>query len=496
MIEIIFGTNIVTVFVFVAVFFLFLIVPRRQKGVPSGPFVFPIVGNLPALISRDVLGRFDHLRKKYGDVYGLYIGQDLTIVLNGYEAIHEALVKRSAHFSVRPKSTFHKIIFKNRGIVFSNHNIWKEQRQFAQNALNEFGFNKTGRSMEDRINEEISYFLDELSCFKGPFDVRELLNISVANVIAGILFGKRCDYDDKLFRSCLQAVDEAAKLFAKSSLLINCFPFLIVSPGDPLGLKKIEKIREKPQRFLNKIFKEHQETFDENNIRDVLDLYLRELETNEKAERKNTFTSVQMRSLMGEMLSAGSETTATTILWIILYLVVHPDIQEKLQDDIDEILGKEQKPSLGDREKLPNVEATILECLRISNVAPFAVPHAVHDDVMFRDYLIPRDSTVLVNLNSILKDPKVFPEPNVFRPSRFLTDEGRVTIPKEFIPFSIGRRSCLGESLARMELFLYVTSLLQRFKFQSPVSDPSPKTDGHLGMTYSPFPFRIEVTKR
>ena len=170
--------------------------------------------------------------------------------------------------------------------------------------------------------------------------------------------------------------------------------------------------------------------------------------------------------------------------------------QEKLQDDIDEILGKEQKPSLGDREKLPNVEATILECLRISNVAPFAVPHAVHDDVMFRDYLIPRDSTVLVNLNSILKDPKVFPEPNVFRPSRFLTDEGRVTIPKEFIPFSIGRRSCLGESLARMELFLYVTSLLQRFKFQSPVSDPSPKTDGHLGMTYSPFPFRIEVTKR
>ena len=132
----------------------------------------------------------------------------------------------------------------------------------------------------------------------------------------------------------------------------------------------------------------------------------------------------------------------------------------------------------------------------MSNVAPLAVPHAVHDDVMFRGYFIPKDSTVLINLNSILKDPEIFPDPDSFRPSRFLDEEGRLKVPKEFIPFSIGRRSCLGESLARMELFLYVTTLLQRFSVQSPASYPLPKIDGHLGMTYSPFPFLIEVIER
>ena len=330
MIEIIFGTNFATICVCLVLFAILFIASRRQNGVPNGPFVFPVVGNLPALMSRDVLGRFDRLRKQYGDVYGLYIGHDLTIVLNGYDVVHEALLKRGSDFSVRPKSTFHKIIFKNRGIVFSNHTIWKEQRRFAQNALNEFGFNKIERSMEDRICEEISYFLNEIDRFKGPFDIKELLNLSVANVVAGILFGKRCDYDDELFQSCLQGVSEAAKQFAKTSLLINCFPFLRILPGDPLGFRKIEKIREKPQRFLNKIFDEHQNTFDENNIRDVLDLYIKELEENERTGRTNTFSKIQMRSLMGELLSAGSETTATTILWIILYLVVHPDVQVKM----------------------------------------------------------------------------------------------------------------------------------------------------------------------
>lgn len=326
MIEIIIGANFVTVLLFLVIVFLFA-VSRRRKGVPDGPFVFPMIGNLPALISRDVIGRFGKLRRKYGDVYGLYMGQELTIVLNGYDVIHEALVKKGNSFSVRPKSTFHKIIFKNRGIVFSNHNTWKEQRQFAQSALNEFGFNKTGRTMEERITEEIEYFLREIRTYKGPFDVKELIDLSVANVIAGILFGRRCDYDDVLFQSCLQGVGEAAKLFARSSLLINCFPFLMFLPGDPLGLKKIEKIREKPQRFLNKILDEHIRTFDGDNIRDVLDLYLREVQENNRTERKNTFTNIQMRSFMGELLSAGSETTATTIQWIILYLIVYPDNQ-------------------------------------------------------------------------------------------------------------------------------------------------------------------------
>ncbi|XP_052269844.1 cytochrome P450 2U1-like isoform X2 [Dreissena polymorpha] len=442
------------------------------------------------------MSRFAALRRKYGDVYGIYIGRELTVVLNGYDVIHDALVKHGKLFSVRPRSKFHQIMFKDPGIVFANGPMWKEHRQFAQRALNEFGYEWSERTIEERINEEIGYFLRTVGSHDGPYDVGGLVNLSVANVVAGIMFGKRCEYDDVKFKECLHSVGEAARLLTRSGLLMSLFPWLFHAPGDLLGIDKLAKIREKPRAFLNHVFYWHDLHFNREETRDVLGLYKQEIIRKLRKNDECKFNNVTMRALMGELLSAGSETTATCIIWTILYLVLNQELQEKLRSDIDRVVGCKRPPFLSDRKQLPLVEATILECLRISPVAPLSVPHAVHEDVSFRGHVIPAETTVLVNIHSVMKDPSTWSEPDVFKPERFLNNDGDLEIPNEFIAFSIGRRSCPGESLARMELFLYVTSLLQRFTLALPTSQPPPTTEGVLGMTFSPKPFQIIFTPR
>lgn len=481
-----------------AVIFVTLILfayPRRPKGIPDGPCLVPVLGNLFSLASRDPMTAFGKLRSKYGDVYGIFIGRELSVVLNGYDVIHEALVKRGNQFSVRPRSEFHQLMFKDPGIVFANGPLWKEHRQFAQRALNVFGYEWSERTMEERINDEIKHFMNKIRSYDGPVDIGSIINLSVANVVAGILFGHRCDYNDQKFVACLQSVGETARVFNRAGFLNSCFPWLKSLPGDLIGIKQIEKIREKPEQFFKYMVARHEEADNNKETSDVLGLYLNEI-ANNNSGRQCEFTVKTMSSLMKELLSAGSETTATCIVWIVLYLILNPDLQTRLQKDIDEVVEKPEHLSLKDRQYLPLVEATILEGLRIAPVAPLSVPHAVHEDVNFRGFLIPKETTVLVNIHSVMKDPTIWPEPNSFKPERFLDSDGAVCIPKEFLPFSIGRRSCLGESLARMELFLYVTSLLKTFTLQIADDEPTPTTEGVLGMTYSPKPFKIKAIPR
>ncbi|KAL4232266.1 Cytochrome P450 2J2 [Mactra antiquata] len=489
--------NWTTCIILLIVAWLWTLVPKRRKGIPHGPPVFPIFGNIPSLISRDPLDAFTALRNKYGDLYGLFVGQEFTVIINGYDAIHEALVKKGDIFAKRPRSEFHQLMFKDPGIVFANGEAWRQNRKFTQMALNEFGYGWTEKTMEERINEEVIHFIQEVEQQTEAFNIGEIVNLSVANVISGILFGQRSDYKDPQFVACLNSVGEAAELFTRSSLLMSCFPILKKFPGDFLGLKKIEEVREKPKTFLKSVCSRHAESYDElKERRNVMDLYRREISSKKDNVDGNIFNETHMRVLMGELLSAGSETTATCVIWIILYLIKDVSLQKRLQADIDDVIGTERQPTLNDRKRLAYVEATILEGLRIAPVAPLSVPHAVHEDTMFRGFLIPKETTVLVNLHSVLKDPATWDEPESFRPERFLDNTDNITIPKEFIPYSAGRRACLGESLARMELFLYITALLQKFDIAPENPESLENIKGNLGMTYSPSPFKVKLTPR
>ncbi|XP_067850005.1 vitamin D 25-hydroxylase isoform X2 [Heptranchias perlo] len=198
---------------------------------------------------------------------------------------------------------------------------------------------------------------------------------------------------------------------------------------------------------------------------------------------------------VGELIIAGTETTTNALRWAIMYMALYPNIQEKVHHEIDTIVGKNQIPSLENKPHMPYTEAVLQEVLRFCNIAPLGIFHATAKNTIVRGYSIPKGTTVITNLYSVHFDEKYWSTPDIFCPERFLDNNGRFVKKEAFVPFSLGRRHCLGEQLARMELFLFFTMLLQRFHLHFPPGT-IPNLKPKLGMTLQPHPYLISVERR
>merc|ERR1712150_61215 len=204
-----------------------------------------------------------------------------------------------------------------------------------------------------------------------------------------------------------------------------------------------------------------------------------------------SYTDKQLLKIIGDLFGAGTETTSTTLFYAFILLMRNPDVQEKVQQEIDDVIGPDRAPSMTDRVKMPYVQACLHEIQRVADIVPFSVPHCTSEDVTFRGYNIPAGTMVMPSLYSVHRDPKVWPDPHTFDPRRFLDSEGNVRTKEELIPFSLGKRVCLGEGLARMELFLFFVSIFRKYKISVPEGYPVPKPVGVLSITNMPKPFHM-----
>ncbi|KAI8495169.1 cytochrome P450 2 sub U member 1 [Branchiostoma belcheri] len=257
--------------------------------------------------------------------------------------------------------------------------------------------------------------------------------------------------------------------------------------------KEVLKQNRTIHRVLRGEITRHRENLDSENPRDFLDYCLLEVEKQEKVEG---LTEEIVMNIAQELFGAGAETTTNTLLWSLLHMALNHDIQNKVfvsivQQELDAVVG-EGLPALSHRSQLPYVNACLLEVMRIRPVSPLAIPHATTETVKVQEYDIPKGTQVLLNLYSLHMDPAYWPDPDRFNPGRFLDAEGNViNKPESYMPFGGGRRVCPGEQLARMELFLFFSTLLQSFTFKTPEGAPLPTTDGVLGITLSPRPFEL-----
>ncbi|XP_050000619.1 cytochrome P450 2C27 isoform X14 [Alexandromys fortis] len=451
----------------------------ERAKLPPGPAPLPVFGNFFQIDVKNVSQCLTNFSKVYGPVFTLYLGMQPTVVLHGYEAVKEALIDHGEEFAGRGSFPIFEKINKGLGIVFSNGNRWKEIRRFTLTTLRNLGMGK--RNLEDRVQEEAQCLVEELRKTNGsPCDPTFILSCAPCNVICSTVFQNRFDYKDQNFLNLMEKLNENVKIISSPWMQVcNNFPSLIdYCPGSHnTALKNAEYIRS----YLLERIKEHQESLNVANPRDFIDYYLIKLKQ-ASHNQQSEFTLENLATTVLDLFAAGTETTSTTLRYALLLLLKHPDVTAKVQEEIHRVVGKHRSPCMQDRSHMPYTDAMIHEVQRFINLLPTNLPHAVTCDIKFRNYLIPKGTTVITSLTSVLNDSKEFPNPEIFDPGHFLDKNGNFRKSDYFMPFSTGKRICAGEGLARMELFLFLTTILQNFKLKSLVNtkdiDTTPVLNG------------------
>ncbi len=226
------------------------------------------------------------------------------------------------------------------------------------------------------------------------------------------------------------------------------------------------------RNFITSIINEHKSTYQEDNPRDFIDAYIKEMK--EQEAHRNFSSSfvgrtgdINFLNVLMDLFMAGSETTSNTLNHALHLLLQYPDVLKKMQTELDSATGKSRLPLYSERSKTPYTEAVIAEIQRIANIAPIVNHSALRDTYIGGGrYFIPEGTRVSLNVGDVLSNPKYFPNPKKFDPTRHLDKNGKFDPCPEFIPFGTGRRRCLGETLARMSLFMFLTGLVSHFDFK------------------------------
>ncbi|PKU35690.1 cytochrome p450 2j2-like [Limosa lapponica baueri] len=358
---------------------------RKPKNFPPSPFRIPFLGHVYMLNFSNPQIMVDKLTEKYGDVFSTELGSTAFVCVNGMRLIKEALVNQGENFIDRPDIPIDTEVFSKIGLISSNGHLWKQQRRFTLTTLRNFGLGK--RSLEERIQEECRYLTDAFGDEQGnPFDPHFKINNAVSNIICSVTFGNRFEYHDEDFQKLLQLMDETVTLHGSiASQLYNSFPSIMkFLPGSH---QTIFKNWRKLKCFVKERIDKHKEDWNPSESRDFIDSYLQEIA---KANGDGSFQEENLVACALDLLFAGTETTSTTIRWALLYMAMYPEIQARVQAEIDAVIGQARQPSLEDRNNLPYTNAVIHEVQRKGNIVPFNVPRLAVKDTMLDGFFIPK----------------------------------------------------------------------------------------------------------
>uniref|UniRef100_A0A914WU01 Unspecific monooxygenase n=1 Tax=Plectus sambesii TaxID=2011161 RepID=A0A914WU01_9BILA len=476
----------------------------KRRKLPPGPTPLPIIGNLiPIIAAADPVDQFLIWKKQFGPVYTVWLGPYANVFVTDYDVMHDALVKQGDAYAGRMRNyAIDQVRGGNRGILLSEGNLWLEQRRFALHVLRDFG---VGRSiMEDNILTEGKALVDGIreklhkSGEPTEVEVTPLLSVCIGSIINALIFGYRFD-NDKLeeFVQLRKLLDQGVSpefqfLFFAAGPISTKLPFIRSSwsgfkscMGGIFG-------------FIEKNLAAHRTTFDSNEEpTDFAYAFLNKIhQLKQQGKSVENYSNKQFLNVAFDLWAAGFETTLTTLRWSILYMIHYPEVQEKIHQELDRVIGRDRDVIMADKPTLPYISATINEIQRRANILPLNVPHATTQEVMLAGFQIPKDTIIQPLISCVHRDEEYFPSPELFQPQRFLNSDGSSRKVEQLVPFSLGKRQCMGESLARMELFLLFANFMHNFNVSAPTGKPLPTLKPISGSTVSPHDHSCAISSR
>lgn len=478
------------------------------KNLPPGPRPCPLIGNFTQLMTKPLHLAMTDLAKKYGKIYTVYLpfGQR-CIVVNSIGLAREALQGKRDDFAGRPESFIADYLTRDgKGIVrvdFSGDLILK--RKLVHSAMRGFA---SGPRLEETLCNEIEELLKRFSSLQGnAIDPRNDICLLVLNVISTVIYGERYEPQDREFKQILKYNDLLLRLFFKGISILEMFPNLCHFPlGDGRIIREARGLRDD---VLDAKYLKHKKKFEvsesksEIKVNDMIDSLLKASYDGEQCNGKTfqLLTKDHLIMMMNDVFNAAFQTVSERFLWFLAYMVNYPYVQRRIQDELEDVIGRSRQPCLEDRKKLPYLESTIAEVLRLATIAPLSVPHKSIQKCTLGGYDIPKDTVIVTNLWAIHRDEDEWDAPDEFNPQRFLDAEGNFSAsgPKgfrSFLPFGSGRRGCLGESLARSELFLVSARLLHQFTFKPVPGKPLPSLTSDTGAALILGRYELIIEKR
>ncbi|GLD63553.1 steroid 21-hydroxylase-like isoform X1 [Lates japonicus] len=435
-------------------------------GINSPPSRF-LIGNMMELTHDHLPIHLTNLAQRYGNIYRLNCGNTTMVVLNSGEVIREALVKKWSDFAGRPISYTGDIVSGGgRSISLGDYNEeWRAHRRLVHSALQRC----CQKSLHDVIERQALHLREVLMDYKDrAVDLSEDFTVAASNVITTLAFGKEYDKSSSELQQLHCCLNEIVALWGSSWIsALDSFPLLRKLPN-PVFSRLLREVARRDE-----IIKKHLNNYksqDKKNEDAITGSLLQGLDKHHNTEDGVLLTDTHVHLATVDLLIGGTETTAAWLNWTVAFLLHRPEVQTRVHEELCTVL-EGRYPKYSDRHRLPVLCSLINEVLRLRPVAPLAVPHRAIRDSSIAGYFIPKNTVIIPNLFGAHHDPAVWTDPYSFKPERFL--EGGGGSARALVPFGGGARLCLGESVAKMELFLFTAYLLRDFQFIPPGSEAS-----------------------
>ncbi|KAF5370951.1 hypothetical protein D9757_009883 [Collybiopsis confluens] len=473
---------------------------EHGNPIPPGPLGLPILGSFPFLTHFPEL-TLDYWAKKFGPLYSLWLGNQLFVIVSDPQIVKDLMVTNGAIFSSRKEMYLKsQIIFAGRGITATPYNDkWRKHRRLSTVALSSRAVDGYTHVLDYEATVLIKELMKHGRAGKAPINPQPHAGRCSLNNMLTVAFGTRTDtIDHPLVAKALRLSREFMNCTGPVSNVTDFVPVLQHLPFNPM-IKRGKALHQDLVETYGGMINDIEVRMNSGEkVPDCLVKTLLELKCKEELDH------LDMAILCSAFMIGGVETTASIMQWFTALIPAYPQIQQKAQDELDRVVGRDRLPTIDDEKNLPYIHAIIKEVERCHNPFWLGTPHVNTEDFTYRGHFIPKDTVLVLNTYTMHHDPQRHPEPFQFNPERYINDytlsSESANLPnameRDHWMFGVGRRICPGMWVAEREIFLVIARLLWAFRMEVIPREPIDlmEYDGLSGR--SPVPFRIKMIPR